>query len=183
MRAFIAIELSPEIRQRLREVQDRLRRAPCRVKWVQPELMHITLKFLGEIEERAADDLERAIAAAAAGVAPFDLAVVGLGSFPERGAPRVVWAGVRDNGSLARLNAGLEHGLALLGFEPERRPFSPHLTIGRAKDPRGAGPLRGPLAREAATQFGSCRIEELVLMRSELSPAGPTYTPLRHHRL
>ncbi|HPD15741.1 MAG TPA: RNA 2',3'-cyclic phosphodiesterase [Planctomycetota bacterium] len=183
MRAFIAVELSAEIRQRLGEVQERLRRAPCGVKWVKPELMHITLKFLGETAESAVQDVEDAIALAAEGIAPFDLAVAGLGSFPEHGAPRVIWAGVRDDGSLAQLNARLEEGLAALGFEPERRPFSAHLTIGRAKDPRGAGPLRGPLAREAATRFGSCRVEEVVLMRSDLSPAGPTYTPVRHHRL
>ncbi len=183
MRTFVAVELSDAIRRRLGEAQERLRSARCAVKWVKPELMHITLKFLGEIEEGVIAGIEGAMASAAEGIAPFDLTVAGLGAFPERGAPRVLWAGVRDNGSLAILNRRLEDGLERLGFARESRPFSPHLTIGRVKDPHGAGALRGPLGREAATQFGSCRVESLVLMLSTLSPAGPTYTPLLRHGL
>lgn len=183
MRLFIAVELAEAIRERLSAAQERLRRCPCGVKWVKPELMHLTLKFLGEVEEAAIAGIGAAIAAAAQGVSPFDLTVAGLGAFPERGAPRVLWAGIQDNGSLALLNRRLEEGLAPLGFPPEGRPFSPHLTIGRVKEPRGAGALRGVLDRERAAEFGSCRVEEIILMLSVLSPAGPTYTPLRRHRL
>jgi 2'-5' RNA ligase len=183
MRLFIAVELAEAIRERLSAAQERLRRSGASVKWVKPELMHLTLKFLGEVEEPAIAGIEGAIAAAAEGVGPFDLTVAGLGAFPERGAPRVLWAGMRDNGSLALLNRKLEEGLAVLGFPPEGRPFSPHLTIGRVNEPRGAGALRGVLDRQQAADFGSCRVEEIVLMLSVLSPAGPTYTALRRHRL
>lgn len=183
MRLFIAVGLDEVIRQNLSKAQERLRSARCSVKWVQPELMHITLRFLGEVEEQRIPQLQEVMAAAASGIAPFGLAVVGLGAFPERGAPRVLWAGVRDNGSLATLNHRLEEGLRRLGFAPEERPFSPHLTIGRVKDPRGANALRGPLAAEGASEFGSCTISELVLMQSVLSPAGPTYTPLHRQKL
>ncbi len=183
MRLFIAVELDEAIRARLGAAQERLRAAQCSVKWVKPELMHLTLRFLGEVEEPRVPQIEEAMASAAAGIAPFEVTVAGLGAFPEHGAPRVLWAGIRDNGSLATLNRRLEEGARRLGFEPEERPFSPHLTIGRVKDPRGANALRSPLDAAAAREFGSCTIAELLLVQSVLSPSGPTYTPLRRRPL
>jgi len=183
MRLFIAVELDEAIRKKLAEAQERLRAARCSVKWVKPELMHLTLRFLGEVDEGRIPQLEEAMASGAAGIAPFGVTVAGLGAFPERGAPRVLWVGIRDNGSLATLNSRLETGVRHLGFAPEDRPFSAHLTIGRVKDPRGANALRGPLTAAAATDFGSCTITELLLIQSVLSPSGPTYTPLRRQKL
>ena len=183
MRLFVAVELDEAIRRRLAEAQERLRAAPCAVKWVKPELMHLTLRFLGEADDTLVGVLVQVIGSAAQGVAPFEVTVAGLGAFPERGAPRVLWAGIRDNGSLALLNRRLEEAVRRLGFAPEDRPFSPHLTIGRVKEPRGAGALRPPLDAQAAAEFGSCTIAELLLIQSVLSPAGPAYTPLRRHRL
>lgn len=183
MRLFIAVELSDAVRARLSAAQERLRAAPCAVKWVKPQLMHLTLRFLGEVAPSRIPDLEAAMASAAEGVPPFEARVVGLGAFPERGAPRVVWAGIQDNGSLATLNRRLEEAARRLGFDPEQRPFSPHLTLGRVKDARGAPALRGLLDAQAAAHFGSCTITGLVLVESRLSPAGPSYTVLRRHTL
>jgi len=183
LRAFIAVELDEAIRQRLGEAQDRLRSAPCSVKWVKPELMHLTLRFLGEVDEALVGILEQVMASAAQGVAPVEVTLAGLGAFPERGAPRVVWAGMQDNGSLCLLNRRLEEGVRRLGFAPEDRPFHPHLTLGRVNGRQGADELRRRLDAQAAAEFGSCTIAELILMQSVLSPAGPTYTPLRRHRL
>jgi len=183
VRTFIAIALSDEIRTRLAAAQERLRAANCPVKWVKPDLMHVTLRFLGEIQEPAIPDIERTLASAAHGVRPFQVTVAGLGAFPERGAPRVLWAGLSDNGSLALLNRRIEDSLSQLGFAPQDRPFSPHLTLGRVKDPRRAHALRRLLDKHASATFGSCTIEELLLILSVVSPAGPTYTPLRRQRL
>ncbi|HUT36155.1 MAG TPA: RNA 2',3'-cyclic phosphodiesterase [Planctomycetota bacterium] len=183
MRLFIAVELDEAVRQRLGKAQDRLRSAPCHVKWVKPELMHLTLRFLGEADEALVGILGQVMASAALGIAPVEVTVAGLGTFPERGAPRVVWAGLRDDGSLALLSRRLEEGVRRLGFAPEDRPFRPHLTLGRVNGRQGADELRRRLAAQATDTFGSCTIAELLLIQSVLSPAGPAYTPLRRHPL
>lgn len=183
MRTFIAIEISPGVHKRLAEAQDRLRAARCAVKWVKPELIHLTLRFLGDIEDDALGGLEQLLASAVEEVDPFELTVSGLGAFPERGAPRVVWAGVQDAGSLTVLHSRIEAGVRRLGFEPDDHPFAPHLTVGRVKEPRGADALRALIEAGAATQFGSSPVRDLALMLSTLSPSGPTYTPLRRRPL
>jgi len=124
------------------------------------------------------------MAEAAGPVEPFDFEVAMLGTFPPRGAPRVVWAGIEDaGGGLTRLHKGLERGLQALGFEREKRAFHPHLTLGRVKERRGTERLRALIEHEAATRFGTQRVEGLVLLQSVLSPKGPTYTPLRRATL
>lgn len=184
MRTFIAIELDDAIRQRLAAAQDRLRAAGCNVRWVKPEQMHLTLKFLGEIEEEAVDGVAAAMAAAAAGGKPFALTLAGLGAFPPRGAPRVVWAGAEEpSGTLAALHKRLEHQLARLGFERERRAYRPHLTLGRVKDPRGREQLRALIGEGAGEAFGTQAAGGLVHFRSVLSPQGATYTPLHRQPL
>ena len=184
MRTFIAVELDDAIRSRLAEAQQQLRPvAGASVKWVKPELIHLTLKFLGEIDEGQVADVAEAMALAAAGAGAFELSVAGLGAFPPRGAPRVVWAGVEPHPALTALVERLEEGLEILGFARERRPYSPHLTLGRVKDPRGASALRGRLEAGAAMSFGARRVDDLVLMQSVLTTAGPTYTPLRRQPL
>jgi 2'-5' RNA ligase len=183
VRTFIAIEMAEGIRKQLADAQERLRAAGGSVKWVKPDQMHLTLRFLGEIEESAVDPVAEAIAAAASGVQPFEAAVVGLGSFPPQGAPRVVWVGVRDAGPLVPLQKRLEEELERRGFGREDHPFTPHLTLGRVKDPRGARELRAAVDAQRETPFGAQTIEEILLIQSVLSPGGPAYTPLRRHRL
>jgi 2'-5' RNA ligase len=184
VRTFIAIEIDDGIRERLGRAQQGLRGQGPKVKWVDPAKVHLTLKFLGEIEEGAVEGVAAAMGRAVAGMAPFEMTVGGLGAFPPRGAPRVVWAGVADpSGGLATLHGRLERELGPLGFEPEGRPFRPHLTLGRVKDRRGGAPLPARIAAGAREEFGVQTVAELVLFLSTLSPAGPTYTPLRRARL
>ena len=184
MRTFIAVELDEAIRERLAAAQERLRGAGPKVKWVRPERMHLTLKFLGEIDPETVDAVADAMVAAVEGVAPFEFAVAGIGAFPPRGAPRVVWAGVDDAaGGLTRLHKGLERELRKLGFPREKRAFRPHLTLGRVKERRGSERLRAQMAADAGAAFGLQRVEELVLFESVLSPQGPTYTAQRRQPL
>ena len=179
MRTFIAIELDEGIRSRLADAAERLRGAGCKVRWVKPDRMHLTLKFLGEIDPSALDAVALAMATAAEGGAPFRIQVAGLGAFPPRGAPRVVWAGVRDAaGALAEVHKRLDEALGVWGFERETRAFRPHLTLGRVKERRGSERLRAVLEEQAGAEFGVQGVRELVCFRSELSPHGPTYTPL-----
>ena len=184
VRTFIAIELDDAIRQRLAAAQQRLRSADAKVRWVGADQMHLTVRFLGEIDEGIVNQVAGAMHMAAADAQPFDLAVAGLGTFPPRGAPRVVWAGADEpTGALAALHKRLERELRNLGFERERRAFSPHLTLGRVKDPRTCTRLRTLVTDGADEAFGTQTVTALVLFQSVLSPHGATYTPLHREPL
>ncbi len=151
------------------------------IRWVPAHQFHFTLKFLGELPDDRIGAAQDAVAKAAAGVSPFDLGLEGLGAFPTSGLPRVVWAGCgagRD--ALIALTGAIEAAFEEACFPRERRPFSPHLTIGRVKDPRAilGRPFRDALGRGATAPFGTVAAREIVLFRSDLSPAGPSYVPL-----
>jgi RNA 2',3'-cyclic 3'-phosphodiesterase len=155
----------------------------ARAAWERPEKLHITLKFLGEVEQARVADLSHAAERAAVSPAPFELTVAGAGAFPPRGAPRVLWIGVGDSsGELAGLQSRLEDECAAAGFPRERRPFSPHLTIARLRAPRGAGLLA---AAHAAAGFApmAFRVAELRVVRSHLEPAGSRYATVSAHPL
>ncbi len=176
-RAFVAIPLPDAVRERLGAIQDHLRPARADVKWVDPGLMHVTLKFLGDLADAGRAVLEEGLRRVAADAAPFDLAVGGLGTFPASGSPRVVWAGVSaEAGRLAALAAAVEQAADAAGFPPEGRPYSPHITLGRVKSPRNAHALRPVLDRRRTEAAGAWRVDAFVLYRSDLSPRGPIYT-------
>ena len=163
------------MRAALAGAQQKLARCPAKVKWVAPENIHLTLKFLGDVDEPTAAGVGAAMAAASGG-GPFTFAVEGLGAFPPRGRPRVVWAGVTDGAAAAsQLQAKLETGLRPLGFKKERS-FVPHLTIGRVKSPKGAPDLAVMIEQLAGTTFGSCTASEIVLFESTLTPQGAIYS-------
>lgn len=184
-RLFCAVELSDEVRQHAAQHIARLRNSlpDVRASWDRPEKLHITLKFFGDVEQARVPDLSLAAERAASSVAPFTLAIAGAGVFPPRGAARVLWLGIRDASSnLTRLHAALEDECAAQGFKREERPFHPHLTIARLRQPSGAGRLAAhhiALGFEAAEQ----NVNGIVLLRSELHPTGSRYTPLSHYRL
>jgi 2'-5' RNA ligase len=183
VRTFIAIELDEGIRARLCEAQDQLRACGAQVKWTKPPQMHLTLKFLGEIEEHQVEEVGAALANAAVGSKPFEMEVRGVGSFPPRGAARIVWAGLEDpSGTLDRLQHRVEGALGAAGFERETRRFHPHVTLGRVKDGRSRG-LRERIQAAADVAFGVQRVSDVVLLQSMLSPKGPTYTELLRCRL
>ena len=174
MRAFIGIEPSDEVRAALARVQQELARCPAKVKWVPSGNVHLTLKFLGEIDDETAAKVRAAMAKAAGG-GPFAFRVEGVGCFPPRGRPRTIWAGVADGADdVVRLFKNLDRALRRAGFEKERR-FVPHLTIGRVKSPKGAEQLTPLIERHAATVFGTCSAERMVLFRSTLTPDGAVY--------
>jgi len=151
------------------------------IKWVAGGPYHFTLKFLGEQDGVHVAAAGRALESAARASARFRVVLRGVGAFPGSGPPRVVWAGCREGKEeLTRLASAVEEAFETEGFPPEARPFSPHLTLGRVKDPRAVPgrPFREVLAAESDTLFGALPVDDLVLFRSDLSPAGPTYVPL-----
>lgn len=186
LRTFIAVELEEPLRSAIARVQDQLKRQapPGSVKWVAPDGIHLTLKFLGDTPAGRVPEIEAALCRACAGVPPIEFSVAGRGCFPNFRRPRVVWVAVHDKGqALARLQAAIEREVAPLGWPAEARGFSPHLTLGRVS--RNAGPaqqaaLGAAVEKQVVEQIGSQRATEVSLIRSDLRPTGAVYTPLRH---
>ena len=178
VRTFIAIELPPAVRQFLSDCQDRLRRASADVKWVRPDLIHLTLVFLGDVPADMQADLEAAVREAAAGFGPIQLQVTGAGRFPPKGLPRVIWIGVSEtSGSLMRLQQVAAKATAAFAEKVEDRAYTAHLTLGRVRSGQNARDLVGMLDAMASTG-PAFEAREVTIFRSDLSPQGPTYTPL-----
>ena len=185
VRVFCAIELPPEVRLSAAKHIATLREgAPhVRASWDRAEKLHITLKFLGEIEQGRIEALSGAAARAVEGVQGFDLCIEGAGAFPPRGLPRVLWLGVTDpSGGLARLWHRLEDECAAEGFAREKRPFHPHLTIARLRAPEGARRL-AEMHKQAGFKAASFTTAELTVVKSELGKGGSRYSTISQHKL
>ncbi|NWG17889.1 MAG: RNA 2',3'-cyclic phosphodiesterase [Chloroflexi bacterium] len=169
LRLFIAIDLPDTIKDRLGD----LCRGVPGAKWVSREQMHLTLRFIGETEDARFEAMRSALGQLNA--APFSLSLKGVGQFPPRGAPRVLWVGVIAPPALAALQTRIESALVGLGVEPEDRPFSPHITLARLKTPPPALLVGKFLNDGAAFQTESIPVGAFVLYSSQLRPAGPVY--------
>ncbi len=182
LRTFVAVDFPAAVVARAADVAARLQALTRGVRYVSAAQMHLTLHFYGDLEPAQIAVLEPLLAAETARVAPFEVQVGGLGTFPPRGRPRVVWLGVADaSGTLLRLQAGVERATRAAGLPGEDRPFRAHLTLGRVKDePVG---LAEALARLRDPDCGRCLIDALRLIRSELRPAGPRYSTLARFAL
>ncbi len=184
LRTFIAIELDQELRQKLADVQSRLRREvpPQAVRWVRPEAIHLTLKFLGDTSQDQVEQVKEALDRAAREVSPFEFTVGGVGCFPNTRRPRVVWIGLHEpTGALRRLRDAVEAQVAPLGFPSEKRPFGPHLTLGRvhrrasSSDVRALGEI---IAASTVGDIDEMRVGEVCYIKSDLRPGGAVYTAL-----
>jgi 2'-5' RNA ligase len=183
IRAFIAIEIPETLRAALGKTRDalKLELSAARLRWPPVENIHLTLKFLGDI---LPDDVERigaALRVSAESLSRFEIRLAGLGVFPKMQQPRVFWLGVEAPPELATLQRGIEVGCAGLGFPPERRAFSPHLTLARFK--RGAnrrdyGRMVEVLEAHSDTQVGAAMVNEVILFQSTLAPQGASYSRL-----
>ncbi|WP_456430750.1 RNA 2',3'-cyclic phosphodiesterase [Thermosulfuriphilus sp.] len=183
VRTFLAIPLPTSVKEVLAHLIEELKDLAADVRWVRPESIHLTLWFFGSLEERRLGYLIEALEREDLGDV-FSLQAEGLGFFPPGGRPRVIWAGV--SGDLDRLKAlkeGLDRLVAPLGFRPEKRPFSPHLTLGRLKSNRGLASLLKRLASFKGLKTPSFEVREIVLYRSDLRPNGAYYTPIRRFPL
>jgi len=179
VRCFLAIDLPDGVRKGLGRVQERLSKAGGGVRWVAPESIHLTMKFLGEVSDRQVAELCKVAQEIGGRSEPFEFAVRGAGCFPERGGVRVVWVGlVETSGRLQECQRLCEEAFEAMGFPREGRAFVPHLTLGRVKDPSKVHGLREAVASLADYEGGEVSAEELVLFESILSPKGATYVAL-----
>jgi 2'-5' RNA ligase len=183
LRLFIAIELPGNVLSALNQVQHSLQREPAlaRLRWVRPEGIHLTLKFLGETPEERRPQIEAAISRTVAGIAPFELHLGKIGRFGSKNSPRVVWIDVAgETEVLTRLQSQIEREVSPLGFPSETRAFSPHLTLARVPPERApdvAAPLDDAMSRVTVPE-AVFQATEVSLMRSQLQRGGAVYTQL-----
>ena len=184
VRTFIAIKLTPEIISNISRVQEELKRSGAQVKWVKPENIHLTLKFLGYITKEELEKVKLATREALKPFAPFEMGVASLGAFPKIKYPRVIWVGIdRGREELKRMASQLEERLMIIGFAKEKRTFSPHLTLGRVKSLKGRERLTEILTGNRVTNLGNMGVTKISLIKSELKPQGPVYTSLEEINL
>lgn len=176
VRAFVALELEARLREAMSGLQARLRPRLGGIRFVRPEGIHLTLRFLGDTTPPQVETLRPLLAAAAAACPPVEVPVAGLGTFPERSAPRVLWLGLDVPAAVHDLQRACERAARTAGFEREERPFKAHLTLGRWRD-------RAPRPDLPPTDLGSTRLDTLVLFKSDLRPDGAVYTPLARFAL
>jgi 2'-5' RNA ligase len=176
IRSFIAIDTPAEVKERVSEVQESLKKTGAEVRWEPREKLHITLKFLGGVERETLDHLANKMTEQLGDFPTIELIYKGTGCFPNRERPRVIWIGAHnESGSLKKLYTILEDTFASFGFEREERAFHPHITIGRVKGTRNLNALLEALDRlEFEPQHAA--VTEVLLMKSDLKPTGSVYT-------
>jgi len=180
VRCFVAAELPAETRDDLGRLQERLRRLDLACRWVAPEAMHLTLKFFGHLPAETFESLREALAAPLGIGGPLRIEAVGVGAFPNVRRARVLWTGLGgDVAGLARAALTVEARGEALGIPREVRPFRPHLTLARTRDPGGIRGAGGALETEGGYRGPAFTVGRLVLYESRLRPQGPEYL----HRL
>lgn len=184
VRTFIAIRLLEKTRHRLGKVGKKLLASGVDVKWVPEGNFHITLKFLGDVESDRIKEIAASVESAIEGIARFDVSMRGVGAFPRISRPSVIWVGIDSGGEELKLLAErVESALEQLGFTREDRPFSPHITIGRVKSPKGLEKLRAAIEDMCGENVDSFTVHSVAVMKSDLRPSGPIYTAVAEFEL
>ena len=183
LRTFIAVEIPPQLQNQIQDTVAPLRKelGSSLVRWVPAQNIHITLKFLGDVSSASVDHLTQILRTEAGSVSAFDIAVSGLGSFPSLKRPRVLFIGIQAPAELEALYRGIESACARLGYQAEKRGFSPHLTIGRIKENASAidqQKIRHTFETITIDSLGTARVNSVHLYKSELKPTGSVYTQI-----
>lgn len=184
-RTFIAVDVSPFSRDRLAGVQEQLSTAADGVRWVNTHNLHLTLIFLGEVDERDVAKVCKTVEEVCRGLAPFSYTIQGLSAFPTPRRPRILVSKISEGAEeLVALQSAIESPLMELGcYRREERPFSPHVTIGRVKKDSGGDRLATALVKFANWSGGQTQVKEVLTLASELGSDGPAYTVLSRARL
>ncbi len=178
IRSFIAVELSTEAREEISRILEELGKAKADVKWVKPETIHLTLKFLGYIEEGKILQIKERLTEICKNFFPFDIVLENIGTFPSWNNPQVLWIGVGEGKeNVKRLAKEAEKVMALEGFEKESRDFKAHITVGRIKSPRNTKRLQ-KLGNDIRVQPIKSHIDKVVLYKSDLSEEGAIHTAI-----
>ena len=182
IRSFIAIEISKSVLNKIASLQEELKKYDERIGWTKPDNIHLTLRFLGDVEENKVQAIEGVLAKTAKEFQPFKFLVKELGAFPNLRQSRVLWLGIENpTNELKDLHDKVEKQLNELGFPKEKKRFNPHLTIGRVKSALSDEFMER--FKTARFQENEVKVEQIILMKSELHPKGAIYTPLEKARL
>lgn len=174
-RLFVAIRPPEDVRNRLLDLMGGVAGA----RWQSDEQLHITLRFIGEVDRHLARDIHAALGTIHH--PRFEIALNGLGSFDRRGEPVTLWAGLAPQEPLRALHKKVDQAVAQVGVEPDRRAYMPHITLARLG--RGAGPVRGLIEMSGGASSPLFRVEEFALFESRLTPEGAVYTLIEHYPL
>ncbi|HID55700.1 TPA: RNA 2',3'-cyclic phosphodiesterase [Candidatus Poribacteria bacterium] len=181
IRAFIAVEIPEEVQSQLIRITASFKPHINRASWVKHGNLHLTLKFLGDIESERIEEISSALDGVAAGFAPFSIRFSEVGVFPDPRRPRVLWVGLgQGEEEMRRMANAIEEAMERLGFERERRPFTPHLTLARIKSPSN---LTGLLNDFRMPDVSPVRVSRFSLIRSQLDPKGAIYTRIKEFNL
>ncbi|HXX45393.1 MAG TPA: RNA 2',3'-cyclic phosphodiesterase [Candidatus Acidoferrales bacterium] len=175
MRLFVALDFPDSIRDAIRDLIAKLKPLCKDARWVRPEGMHVTLKFIGHVDTEKLDPIITALAGVHSS-APVDMRFRGVGFFPTERRPRVFWCGIEASPNLGELAAGIEHALVPLGIEAEKREFRPHLTFARFESPKGTARLLEAAKEFQSLDLGTTRETEFHLYESVLHRSGAEYT-------
>jgi 2'-5' RNA ligase len=177
IRTFVCIEIPQSIKARIEKLQSELRRPSAQISWVKPANIHLTLKFLGDVEQSKILQVNTAVNRATDSFSPFQITAGNTGCFPSPRNPSVLWIGIAPvAGDLQRLRDALEEELARQGFEHDNKKFNPHLTIARIRDSRNTAEVADAFLTSGFA-YESFQASEVIVMRSQLSPQGSIYTP------
>ncbi len=186
IRCFIAVELDQGVKTELGRLQKRLAKQlwddEFGINWVKPKRIHLTLKFLGDVDETLTPEICSAVSEAAEHFSPFEIELSGLGCFPPNDRPgRVLWAGITTGAeTLRELAEAIDMNLGVLDFPPETRKFNPHLTLARIKQPNAGKAVRNLVETSPIDIIASQTVGEITVFQSELTRSGPIYTSLSH---
>ncbi len=184
IRAFIAFELPPVIISLLQKVQQELKLLKLRARWVRPENIHLTLKFLGDLDPDDIDKIGAAMTGAAIDFSPITMSVRGIGVFPGIKRPRVIWLALGgDIRSLLALQGRLEEKLAGVGFPKDKRSFKAHLTLGRIKQSANPAVIRQMISEYASLSSDEFTCNQVILFKSDLKPLGAVHSKLKQANL
>lgn len=183
-RTFVAVELDEAVRNRLVSLQESFARVVPDVKWVEVENLHVTLLFLGEVDDREIPKVCRLIQEEVGERPPFSLSIEHVGCFGNPRRPRTIWVGVGEGAEeLVEIHDALEIPMQELGYRREERRFQPHITLGRVKGDHPSNELPAELTRRASWSAGGQEVSEILVMGSELTRNGPVYTVLGRAKL
>jgi 2'-5' RNA ligase len=180
MRLFVAIEIESDIRDRMEAFMQQWKTKISNARWVRPQGLHITLKFLGNVKDERRAGIEQALRQIHA--PRFQISVQGIGVFPNPKSPRVLWVGIRADDGLASLAAQVDQQMVCNGFEPEKRAFSPHVTLARLKERSGKSEIEKALS-VPESNFGTMTARAFHLYESNVSPQGSIYKQLNTFEL
>ena len=188
VRTFLAIDLPNEVKDHLLKLQNSLKQAKADVRWVKKDLMHLTMRFLGDVAPDMIPRIGEAANIATNGLETFELKTSNLGVFPNLRRPKVIWVGLAGKVDILNLlKERLDNNLLQIGFQKEDRPFSPHLTLGRIKSGKNIYKLSQMIIEQDKLFINqkiiSFKVKELLVYKSVLSPSGPSYTILSRHSL